>query len=152
MRRATSPGATTRCRRGSTPSARSSSARTSSRRRNRRGARTARASCPTTCKETTSRRPRRCRRRRLCAYAFSADYGDRDLELVPVQGAAQRPVPQDPSLAARPHAEGALEVLAGAENRGAMSLERPQRRAELVVERLQLLAAAALQALAVRDV
>src|SRR5260370_9645938 len=69
-----------------------------------------------------------------------------------MQRAAQRPVPEDARGAAGADAEGALEIFVPAEDCGTVSLQAPQRGAQLVVEGLELLAAACAEALSVRDV
>jgi hypothetical protein len=73
------------------------------------------------------------------------------LHLVQPQVGAQGAVPELVALA-RPHAERALEVLAGAEHRGLVPGQPPECRSQLMVERLQLLASTRFETLAVGDV
>src|SRR5882672_360171 len=73
-------------------------------------------------------------------------------QLVSVERASQRAVPENPPGAARADPEGALEVLVAAEHGSPMSLQVAEGLAELVIERFQRLSPSRLQALAVGDV
>src|SRR5256885_3955055 len=77
--------------------------------------------------------------------------GGRRSPLVTIQGAAERPVPQR-GARVRTKPEGALEIVASAEQAEAMGAERPERLAERVIEALQLLARSRREALPVRNV
>src|SRR5438105_2845837 len=68
------------------------------------------------------------------------------------QRAAQRPVPQNAPGAARADAERALEVLATTDDCGAVTRQAAEGGAELVVEGLELFAAAGFEALTIGHV
>src|SRR5437667_4666409 len=128
-----SPSAPTPCKRDLMRSAKWSGTRATSIGPRKKAALTARASCPKTSPEATSTR---------------SDAS----ELVPVERAPKRAVPERAARSARPHAERALEVFAPAEHGRSMPAKSAQRGTELVIERLQWLAAAGFQPFAVRHV